>query len=234
MSVGQRNRSAGEPFWLGWTTGPESLDSPIHAEALQEAVISLSRAVFSRGGTLLLTNSDPLVLLVLVVATEYWERDVESERLLRPSEPSVYMCGPTEDDDFAWWTGTGLLVLGGRDWLPDDTMPRLVETQNPLAMICLGGVGRVAIQAHLFREYGRGRPIFAIASTGGDARALADHGVAIAEDRNLMLELGPLRENADLSEEREPLGGAPQRDEAAIVPFSLLMQRLVDRLAPPQ
>ena len=123
---------------------------------------------------------------------------------------------------------------GGRDWLPDDTMPRLVETQNPLAMICLGGVGRVAIQAHLFREYGRGRPIFVIASTGGDARALADNGVAIAEDRNLMLELGPLRENADLSEEREPLGGAQQRDEAAIVPFSLLMQRLVDRLAPPQ
>ena len=54
---------------------------------------------------------------------------------------------------------------------------------------------------------------------------------AIAVDDNLMRELGPLRANAKFPEQREPLSEAQQREEAAIIPFPLVMQRLVDRLA---
>ena len=46
-----------------------------------------------------------------------------------------------------------------------------------------------------------------------------------------MRKLGPLRANAKFPEQREPLSEAPQREEATIIPFPLLMQRLVDRLA---
>ena len=45
-----------------------------------------------------------------------------------------------------------------------------------------------------------------------------------------MRKLGPLRANAKFPEQREPLSEAPQREEATIIPFPLLMQRLVDRL----
>ena len=221
----------GKTIFLGLETGPESRHSPINAEVLQEAVISLSRAVFSRGGTLVLANSDPLLPLILIVATEYWERDLEADSPVPPSVPSVCLCGPAEEEDLDWWTSTGLLTRQGRDWPRDGVIPLLVETQRPLAMICLGGADDVARQAELFRKYGHGRSIFAVTATGGHAAALARKEIAIAVDDNLMRELGPLRANAKFPEQREPLSEAQQREEAAIIPFPLLMQRLVDRLA---
>jgi hypothetical protein len=220
----------GRSIFLALETGPENSESRIEAEALQETVVSLARAVFSRGGTLLMAESDPLLSLILIIATEYWQRSVESVKAESPRDPFVRLCAPGEDEDLQWWSDIGLLRLEGRDWPMQEAILVMIENEQPLAMICLGGVGRVARQAVLFREHSRGRPIFTIAATGGDSRELAGE-LAIAEDRNLMERLEGVRAEARFPEQREPFGPEQLREEAAIIPFPLVMQRLVDRLA---
>lgn len=220
----------GKSIFLSLETGPENSDSRIEAEALQETVVSLARAVFSRGGTLLMAESDPLLPLILIVATEYWQRALESGKEESPRGPFVRLCASAEDEDLQWWSDIGLLGLEGRDGPAQEAVPMMIQNEQPLAMICLGGAGRVARQAVLFREHSRGRPIFTIAATGGDASELAGE-FAIAEDRELMAQLARVRAEAHFPEEREPFGPDQLREEAAIIPFPLIIQRLVDRLA---
>jgi hypothetical protein len=220
----------GKAIFLALETGLENSESRIDAEVLQETAVSLARAVFSRAGTLLMAESDPLLPLILIVATEYWQHSLECRKEESPREPYVRLFAPAEDEDLQWWSDIGLLRLENRGWALQETIAVIVENEQPLAMICLGGEGRVAKQALQFRKCGHGRPIYSIAATGGDASNLASE-FAIAADREFMSRIQGVRAEASFPEQREPFGAEKMREEAAIIPFPLVLQLLVDRLA---
>jgi hypothetical protein len=147
-----------------------------------------------------------------------------------PRAPSVLLFNSGEGDEIGWWSQTGLLAAESNDVL-QGAVRRLIEQTQPRAMICLGGVGRVLEQARLFREYSSEHPIYTVAATGGDARRLPQATGAVAEDEQLMATLRSIRREARFPEQREPSPRGEEPEEAALIPYPLLMQRLVDRIA---
>jgi hypothetical protein len=222
----------GKRIYLALEVDSESAEADVDAEALQEALVSLCRAVFSRGGTLALADSTPLLSLILIIATEYWDRDFDT---MQPEEtpraPSVLLFNSGEEDEIGWWSQTGMLVAESSDAPLQRAVTRLIEQTRPRAMICLGGVGRVLEQARLFREYSPRHPIYTVAATGGDARRLPQATGAVAEDEQLMATLRSIRRETRFPEQREPSPPGEGPEEAAFIPYPLLMQRLVDRIA---
>lgn len=182
--------SASVPYRQGWTEGAEPVE-------IEEAVVSLARAVFARGGRLLFGGHPSISPLVSAVAGEYYPIDparqvrpvvtFQSEwfRGQLPDETSeMHRMGfsaiewtPKEESQKASLTMMRLWMLG--------KMPAYVGERNrlapPQAMVVVGGMEGVLEEAAIFlrqrRDWNMGKPspFYAFGSGGGAARRLIEH-----------------------------------------------------------
>jgi hypothetical protein len=182
----------------GWTEGqaPDGAgpwDEGYQALAVDEAVVSLGRAVFARGGRIALVGDVDLALLLAMVAGEYGpDRPAED---LRPERerpmPSVLWidlseAAPERDEQReAEPGGAGaepdpvlLMEQVGqlqRRHFPSHSWPALLgEVIRPDAVVCVGSPPGLELTD--LRAFGEAVPgqAYALPSTGGLAAALTD------------------------------------------------------------
>ncbi len=96
----------------------------------------------------------------------------------------------------------------------------MIKDSAPEAMVCIGGMEGVFAEVDMFNELGHGRPIFTLEKTGGAASLIADRKHTISIDLEVMLRL-------------EKAADAYDDHEIDVQPYPLIMQTIVDRIAPP-
>jgi hypothetical protein len=210
-----------------------------------EAVISLSRAVFAEGGTLVFGGHPSISPLVAMVAGEYLaplraEADGQRERPPVPIE--IYQSRAFEGflpDETLMMFRLGYANL---HWIeavdgerfdpeaPRDKPPcpksteemrrRMIGETQPAAMVAIGGMEGIFDEQRIFREIREGAPVYTLASTGGAAALLAERrtpGVR-AIDREIL----------ELLERRGEM--VSRRGDQPAVPYALIVQALVHEL----
>jgi hypothetical protein len=185
--------SASVPSREEWRAGARPAE-------IEEAIVSIARAVFSRGGRLLFGGHPSVSPLVAAVAGEYFKVDPT-----RPNRPIItfqsrFYTGKQPDET------TDMVRLGWSDivWTdripgaaPDDAVPSLREMRNhmlqvagdafkehelrpPRAMIAVGGMEGISDEAGIFLARRNGWKhaspprIFLFPSGGGAAAQLLD------------------------------------------------------------
>jgi hypothetical protein len=169
---------------------------------VEEAVVSLARAVFSEGGRLVFGGHPSISPLVALVAGEYHpygqqqgdpEGSVESGPHARPPV-IIYQSGSFESVAPAvtrvmemrglatiCWTqpspSEGIATRQSGSITHSESLHRMrvrmIAETKPIGMVCIGGMGGVLEEAQLFAEHRRGAPVYAIERTGGAAELLA-------------------------------------------------------------
>jgi hypothetical protein len=218
-------------------------DAPFQVE---QAVVSLARAVFSEGGRLVFGGHPTISPLVATVAAEYREPNL-TEGGKERAEPQVVIFQsevfrefiPSDTDllirlglaEERWTEAIGDERFISGEGSPLEQCPRslyemrrqmLVET-DPAAMVCVGGMEGVRREAGMFREQFRDRPIFTLARTGGAASLLHD-----LPERTFAIDL-EITSYLPLPEDEEPV----REGEIDVQPYPLIMQMIVDRIVPP-
>lgn len=180
--------SASVPYRKPWTDGSQPIE-------IEEAIISVARAVFARKGRLLFGGHPSVSPLVSAVAGEYYPAD--PARMQRPvvTFQSRFFEGslPNETTELftmGWsdieWTERGetreLSLALMRDlMLPQPGVPLVAFERNdlafPLAMIAIGGMEGIRDEAAVFlsRQQTWGGPrrrVFSFKSVGGAAARL--------------------------------------------------------------
>ena len=186
--------SASVPSREGWREDARPAE-------IEEAIVSLARAVFARGGRLLFGGHPSISPLISSVAGEYFKPD--EARTVRPviTFQSEFFKGGLPDETWLLyrmgWSSiewTGKRPAGGepdreaslrwmREWMllgPD--LPQEVRMRNelaaPKAMVAIGGMEGVIDEARMFLEHarywdgGERSKIYALASGGGAAARL--------------------------------------------------------------
>jgi hypothetical protein len=212
---------------------------------IEQAVISLARAVFSEGGRLVFGGHPSISPLVAIVAGEYRVPNVTEGGAERPPpQVAIYQSKAFRE---AIPHDTDLLIrlgLAEEHWIdalngerfiigkgpanyqcPEslrEMRARMIEEADPIAMVCIGGMEGVLAEAEMFLAEKRRRPVFVLARTGGAASMMAEQkGPSIPIDVEIMRDLVPTDDKA--GEDR--LGGIE------VHPYPLIMQTLIDRIA---
>jgi hypothetical protein len=212
---------------------------------IEDAVISLSRAVFAEGGTLVFGGHPAISPLVAMVAGEYLAPlgAEAAGRRERPAAPiEIYQSRAFEGflpDETLMMFRLGYANLHWIDAVdgerfdpkaPRDQPPcprsmeemrrRMIGEMEPAAMVAIGGMQGIFDELRIFRELRRDASVYALATTGGAAALLIgrrDPGV-----RAIDLEvLGSLQGHEEL---RSREGHLP------VVPYTLIVQVLVQEL----
>jgi hypothetical protein len=142
---------------------------------IEEAVVSLARAVFARGGQLAVQDDPVVTPLVIEVAMEYWQslpsehRSDESENRRFSGVPVLIVQSDAAYDnheEFGFATQIGCAKPTSRDDIKQVPFSRIV---------CIGGGRDVDEQLSRLAPLGQSAtPVFAIPSTGGAAKSLAN------------------------------------------------------------
>lgn len=221
---------------------------------IQEAVISLSRAVFVESGTLVFGGHPAISPLVAMIAGEYLApRFVEGRSADSQTPIQIYQSRAFEGflpDETRMMFRAGYATLhwteavGGERF--DPAMPRdrprcprslllmrqrMIGEMSPVAMVCVGGMEGVEEEVEMFQELRRRAPIYVFGETGGAAALLAgraDEGALRIIDREVLARVEPLRR----LHARRQAGTSRERDEAERppVPYPLVAQVLVEEL----
>ena len=185
--------SASVPHREGWKEGS-------HPAEIEEAIVSLARAVFSRGGRLLFGGHPSVSFLIASVAGEYFEQD--PSRTIRPVITFQSELFREFLPDETWllyrmgwssieWTekqyvrgeedlGASLRLMRERMLLmrgvPDEVRKRS-EWTPPKAMVAIGGMEGVIEEAEMFLNVPGSPNIYTLPSGGGAAARLhkGDH-----------------------------------------------------------
>jgi hypothetical protein len=162
---------------------------------IQEAVVSLARAVFAAGGRLVFGGHPAISPLVAMVAGEYIRpRLVDGHP--DPAEVPIIIYqsrafeGSLPEDTLMMfrasyaalvWTeavgGERLDPRGPRPFCPlslRHMRERMLRETNPAAMVCIGGMEGVEEELAVFRELRDRAPIYLFGETGGAAALLGD------------------------------------------------------------
>jgi hypothetical protein len=149
---------------------------------IDEAVISLARAVFARGGRLAFWHDPVVTPLVVGTALEYWvppSAEGSSERSFEfatSGRSAALMLGEPEDWEREWYE-SGIRVghftfSAERDWL------RL----EPSRIVCIGGDRRVFERLEPLRQNRGPQRAFALPTTGGAAHDLIREMADVVDD----------------------------------------------------
>lgn len=216
---------------------------------IEEAVISLARAVFTERGTLVFGGHPAISPLVAMVAGEYI-----APRYLEGGEDEVrtpiqiYQSRAFEGylpDETLMMFRAGYATLHWTEAMNgerfDPEAPRnqppcpqslrhmreqMIRETAPVAMVCIGGMDGVEREVEIFREIRGGASIYVFGETGGAAALLASKGGDIRViDRDLLEYLESLRRPL----ERET-AEAPSESERPVTPYPLIAQVLVNEL----
>ncbi|WP_395641439.1 hypothetical protein [Rudaea sp.] len=228
---------------------------PRAAFEIEQAVISLARAVFARGGRLVFGGHPTISPLVAMVAGEYRKpRRAESD--LERAPPSVVIYQSEAYREVAeeailliyelgaakvFWTaavdderydpekrGTPQCLKS----LAEMRRKMLLETR-PDAMVCIGGMEGVLDEAALFEQLVQARMIYTLKAAGGAAAELASS----PSDRVKVVEAEVLADVAQRRASAGPLEGEDRdvfkrrdEDEMPVTPYPLIFQTLVAEL----
>ena len=104
----------------------------------------------------------------------------------------------------------------------EDMREVMIRETSPVAMVCVGGMEGVELEAELFSRLRPSMPIYVLALTGG-----ASHTLARTRKDVLVMDVPIVRR----LEERREQRNAEQRDELPVVPYPFIMQMIVDQVA---
>jgi hypothetical protein len=222
---------------------------------IEQAVISLARAVFARGGRLVFGGHPSISPLVAMVAGEYRKpRRAENGKEREPASVIIYQSEAYRDVAeeatlLLYQMDTAQVVwtqaVGGERFDPErregpqcqlslESMRReMMNATQPEAMICIGGMEGVLEEARLYEALFPARKIYVLRVTGGAAAELAeaaDSHVEVAETE-LLQDVARLRALSPAAEvghsEKIKRRGD---DEAPATPYPLIFQTLVAKL----
>jgi hypothetical protein len=211
---------------------------------IEDAVVSLARAVFVEGGRLVFGGHPSISPLVAMVAGEYVAVESAERSIERPPAPVVIhqldVYRPEVPDATQTMERLGQAAIIWHHADPTEThrhwdesavaYPRslaqmrreMLADRAIVAMVCIGGMEGVEDEARLFLQTRPGHPIYLLARTGGATAVLASQfgrarHIRVIDDE-LLDDLRPrLRIN------QEELVDAPLR----FTPYPLIMQRIV-------
>ncbi|MFG1384336.1 SLOG domain-containing protein [Xanthobacter versatilis] len=226
---------------------------------IEQAVISLARAIFARGGRLVFGGHPTISPLVAMVAGEYRKpRRAESGEESAPASVVIYQSEAfrehVEEATLLIYTLESTRI----EWVPaigderfDPKLPRgqpqcplsleamrrrmLTETE-PHAMVCIGGMEGVLKEAELFNELYPGHPIYVLEATGGAAAELAATGGSRVKVVDVELLDDLARRRADAPPPRGsddspfPVPKRVGEEEGPVIPYPLIFQTLVAQL----
>ena len=222
---------------------------------IDQAVISLARAVFSEGGRLVFGGHPAISPLVAMVAGEYRQpayAETGEERpapLIRIFQSRAFE-GFLPDDTLMMYR-TGYAAITWTEAIGDERFdpgahytgppcPRslaamreaMIEGTQPVAMVCVGGMEGVEQEFEVFRKLRPGIPVYVLEGTGGAAGLLAerDRDRVRVIDAEIAHTLRRLRADFPAA----PRGERPADEPAPpATPYPLIMQTLVSELAGP-
>jgi hypothetical protein len=223
---------------------------------IEQAVISLARAVFSEGGQLVFGGHPAISPLVAMVAGEYREPRFSESSEERPAPPirifqSRAFEGFLPSDTLLMYqlgyaTITWVDAVNQEKFNPEIKYKEppcpaslramrkaMIEWTNPHAMVCIGGMEGVERETELFRELRGEAPIYVLQSTGGASLILGHTRKDIRViDSEIMRRIEALKSN--ILGPSHPTDSARKPEERPVVPYPLIMQSIVDEIAGPQ
>ena len=218
---------------------------------IEQAVISLARAVFSEGGRLVFGGHPAISPLVAMVAGEYREpRFTESAKERQSPPVEIYQSRAFEGylpDETLLMHRLGYASIHWVDAVDEErynpnavsedvqctgSLRRMRETMleasHPDAMVCIGGMDGLEDEVAVALERGRGFPIYVLERTGGAAALL--RGRHLDQLRMIDTEIVT---HVDLM--RAKLNDGERLREThirrALVPYPLVMQTIVEEIA---
>jgi hypothetical protein len=217
-------------------------DARIGGWDIDQAIVALARAVFVEGGRLVAESDAHLTLLLAMIAGEYQtqrfaEGSGHADADLTPSV-RVHRTRPRsdrEDEDEALLERYSLVDFADRandDPFAESKISAPSPRDEPIALVCIGGGAGVIEQAHRFASKESYRPIFVLKTTGGAAARLAVDPVLTVEAIDTAIaEQVWSRARARLEATEFEFDRRRYEFEVRIVPYPVIMQTIVDRLA---
>lgn len=229
--------------------------TPYAAFEIEQAVISLARALFGRGGRLVFGGHPTISPLVAMVAGEYRKpRRTESGEEREPAPALIYQSDAYRES--AEEATLLMYVMGMAEvvWTPSvagerfdpsrrdiPQCPRSLEAMRremlsrtqPKAMVCIGGMEGVLDEAKLYQEMFPDRTIYVLKVTGGAAALLAEEAGSNVEvvESDLLEKVTRLRTKlSELEDAIQERGRRRGDDEEPAIPYPLIFQTLVARL----
>jgi hypothetical protein len=218
---------------------------------IEQAVISLARAVFSEGGRLVFGGHPAISPLVAMVAGEYREpRFVESSEELPAAPVEIYQSRAFESylpEDTLLMYRLGYARLHWTEAVDherfepkasstDVSCPKslrlmresMLASSRPDAMVCIGGMEGLEEEVALALEHEPPFPIYVLERTGGAAALLRarNNGRLRMIDSEIVEKLGRMRLQKSLNEL-----STDRRVHRALVPYPLVMQTIVEEIA---
>jgi SLOG cluster3 family len=232
----------GTPIFLAASKPNRELDTyQLMIREIDEAVLSLCRAVFSEGGRLIYGGHPSISPLIATVAAEYFRPQPGNPLppvLIYQSEAYANVIPQTtrllEEMGYAriHWIerfGTDEYVAGGPHCPNSLEKMRVAMLQNPLvvpvAMVSIGGMGGVLNEARMFLGVNPGQ-IYILRTTAGATAYLVTRLVAERPEWGRRLNV-----LEDLFEYGPPPHDPDRGSERYLAPYPLLMQRMVRRIA---
>jgi hypothetical protein len=222
---------------------------------IEEAVVSLSRNVFSKGGSLVFGGHPSISPLIAMVSMEFkLERDAENiDRESVDNTPiKIYQSRAYEgylpnETSLLYNNGNAKIywtdIKNNEKYNPKLTEGqckesllemriKMIESQQYNAMICLGGMEGVEEEFNLFRKLHSNKPIFLLKTTGGATSNLAERGdyendnIIIADDEKI---LTYFRKFLDLNlPENDSNEG--KKDFFTFFPYSIITAQIVKKI----
>jgi hypothetical protein len=218
---------------------------------IEQAVISLARAVFAESGGLVFGGHPAISPLVAMVAGEYREPRFAESREEKPAAPirifqSRAFEGFLPSDTLLMYqlgyaTITWIDALDGEKFDPtieyrqppcpkslDAMREAMILWTNPEAMVCIGGMEGVEREFEMFRQLRSNGSVYTLERTGGAASLLARHhsGHVRVIDSEVINKVDELRTKHFPHEDI-----SPKREEQRSVPYPLIMQTIVEEIA---
>jgi hypothetical protein len=219
---------------------------------IEQAVISLARAVFSESGQLVFGGHPAISPLVAMVAGEYREPRYAESTNEKPSAPirifqSRAFEGFLPNDTLLMYqlgyaTITWIDAVNNEKFDPtieyeESPCPQslramrdaMIGSTRPTAMVCIGGMEGVEREAEIFRELRNDAPLYVLGRTGGASLVLTHRRKDIRViDSEIIARVERLK--AELPH-RPSEGTIRKSDQRAVVPYPLIMQTIVDEIS---
>ena len=218
---------------------------------VEQAVISLARAVFSEGGRLVFGGHPAISPLVAMVVGEYREpRFAESHNERRAAPVEIYQSRVFDGhlpDDTTLMERLGYASIRWIDAVNEERFAPdapagvvqcigslkymrevMLERSHPDAMVCIGGMDGLEDEVDLALKQPRRFPIYVLERTGGAAALLRERNEERLRmiDTEIVISVEQMRGRFSRAVE---LHGADRR--RALVPYPLVMQTIVEEIA---
>jgi SLOG cluster3 family len=217
---------------------------------IEQAVISLARAVFSEGGRLVFGGHPAISPLVAMVVGEYREpRFAESAEERQEVPVEIYQSRAFEGylpDDTLLMYRLGYAAIHWVDAVGDERFDpdapaenvqcrnslrrmreTMLEASHPDAMVCIGGMEGLEDEVALAIDRGRLFPIYVLERTGGAAALLRARELKRFRmiDTEIVTRIEQMRAELGAVMKREE-----KQDRRALVPYPLVMQTIVEEI----